>query len=271
MPSHLRASEWISLGYFVYLALVAILPRGIASLVRLRVVATSLLLVALIVVIGPQTSVAAAVVRDWLPLLFIVAGYWLPALLVVAPKERVERALRSFDRRLFSESGLARFVEHAPRYFTAFLEIAYLFCYPLVPLGFAWLLLGGFRAEVDHFWSIVLLAAFGCYGLLPWLPTRPPRAFERTCVGPVSGVRALNLLVLDRASVGLNTFPSGHAAASIATALAVGIHIPIALFMLGVIAAGITIGSVVGRYHYAADALAGMAIALASYFLIKGV
>lgn len=171
--------------------------------------------------------------------------------------------LLEFDRRLFGASGLARFVNRAPR---LLLELVYLFCYPVVPLGFIWLVLGGFPEEGDRFWTAVLLAGFCCYGLLPWLPARAPRAIEETL--PIrSSIRGLNLRILNHASVQLNTFPSGHTAAAFAAALAVGAHLSPAGAVLGVIALGVAIGSVVGRYHYAADAITGAAVALTAFAL----
>jgi membrane-associated phospholipid phosphatase len=68
--------------------------------------------------------------------------------------------------------------------------------------------------------------------------------------------------VLQRASTGLNTFPSGHAATAFATTFAVAMYLPYAGFLLGVIAIGIAIGSVTGRYHYAADSIAGVLVAV---------
>ena len=73
--------------------------------------------------------------------------------------------------------------------------------------------------------------------------------------------------MLDRGSVQLNTFPSGHTAGVLAAALAVGAHLPPAGAALGVIALGVAVGSVVGRYHYAADAITGAAVALAAFAL----
>ena len=150
-----------------------------------------------------------------------------------------------------------------------FFEVAYLFCYPLVPAGFVYLYIAGPAEEIDRFWTAVLLASFSCYGLLPWLPTRPPRALEQTVVPSRSRVRLLNLRVLGRASVQLNTFPSAHVAASLATALAVGVRHPSAGLVLGVIALAISLGSVLGRYHYAADALSGTALALLGFMLSR--
>src|SRR5947207_1953334 len=103
------------------------------------------------------------------------------------------------------------------------------------------------------------------YGLLPWLPTRPPRAVELPETAARSAIRALNVKILDRASVQLNTFPSGHTAASIAIALAVGSHLPLAGAVLGIVAVSIAAASVIGRYHYAADAIVGAGLAIAAF------
>ena len=196
-----------------------------------------------------------------LPLAYLLTGYWLPALLVQQPNVRFERRLLEFDRRLFGADGLVHFERSAPRALIEYLELAYLLCYAVVPAGYACLVLAGHGADaIDRFWSIVLLAAFMCYGLLPWLPTRAPRAVEPARGEARSTIRRLNLAVLDRASVQWNTFPSGHTAASLATAVAVGVDMPLAGIVLGVVALSIAAGSVVGRYHYAADALAGAAV-----------
>jgi membrane-associated phospholipid phosphatase len=77
--------------------------------------------------------------------------------------------------------------------------------------------------------------------------------------------------VLGIASVQLNTFPSGHVAAALATAFAVYACLPSAGLSLGLLALAITAGSVVGRYHYAADALAGAALALLGFVISRSV
>jgi membrane-associated phospholipid phosphatase len=210
---------------------------------------------------------AAASVRDWAPLLYLPMGYWLPVLLVTSARPTFENLLLAFDRRLFGRNGLARCAARAPRPVVELLELAYLLCYAVVPVGFACLYLGGFRDQTDRFWTAVLLAAFCCYGLLPWLPTRPPRGIEHTLWRNCSSIRSLNLWILDRASVQLNTFPSGHTAASLATALIVGAYLPLGGAALGAVALGIATGSVVGGYHYAADAMSGAIVALAAFAL----
>ena len=63
-------------------------------------------------------------------------------------------------------------------------------------------------------------------------------------------------------SIGVNTFPSGHAAASLAVAFAVIGPLPAAGLLLLTFAAGTCVACVVGRYHYAVDVAAGAGVAL---------
>ncbi len=242
----------VAAAYFVYLAGLAVIAP-VTSRRRARVLVVSL---------AALTAIAVVGMPHVMPLVYLLAGYWLPALLVTAPNAHLERRLLDFDHRLLGVNGLLKFEQRAPRLLVEYLELAYLLCYAVVPIGYAWLVLAGFSGEVDRFWSIVLLASFLCYGLLPWIPTRAPRAVEGDFVPRRSIVRRLNLAVLDRASVQWNTFPSGHTAASIATALALGASVPSGGAVLGVIAVSIAIGSVVGRYHYVADAIFGAAVAV---------
>lgn len=201
-----------------------------------------------------------------MPLVYLLVGYWLPALIVREPNVRFEERLLDIDRRLFGPDGLASFERSAPRLLVEYLELAYLLCYAVVPAGYVCLVLAGRGADaIDRFWWIVLLAAFLCYGVLPWIPTRAPRAIEPARGAGRSSIRQLNIAVLNRASVQWNTFPSGHTAASVATALAVAGEIPLAGVVLGAVAVSIAAGSVVGRYHYAADALAGAAVAMVAF------
>jgi membrane-associated phospholipid phosphatase len=202
--------------------------------------------------------------RDLLPLGYLLLSYWLPAHLVTRFNEAAERALLTFDDRVLGGDRLA-FATRAPRVFVELLELAYLFCYPLMPLGFACLYVAGFAADADRFWTAVLLAGFLCYGVLPWLATRPPRTIEHEPAAHRSSIRTINLWVLGFGSVQFNTFPSGHVATSLATALVVATRLPRTGVVLGLIAIGIAVGSVVGRYHYAADAVAGAIVAVIAF------
>ena len=264
-----RASEWIVLAYFVYLA-VAAAAVPLSSDRRRRVIgAAAMAIVAVVSVERVGGSGPSEVLRDWIPLVYLVVAYRLPASFVTARNERLERALLALDERWLGRHRLATFAERGPKPLLELFELAYLFCYPLVPMGLACLYIAGLREEANRFWTAVLLAAFLSYGALPWFPTRPPRTTDATLVPARSRIRTLNLDVLARASIQLNTFPSGHAATAVAAALAVGARLPLPGLMMGLIALGILGGSVLGRYHYAADALTGAVLALVGFVVSR--
>jgi mono/diheme cytochrome c family protein len=203
------------------------------------------------------SRVLDADVRLWLGHLYLIAGYWLPALLVTRSPKRFEAWLRSTES-TWRASPVAR--APAARTFMVrvqpLTELAYLCCYPVVPAAFLTVYLNGSSAEVDCFWTSVLAAGYICYISLPWLVSRPPRALERAAVN-ASGVRRLNLHLLGRLSHGWNTFPSGHVAVAFAAAISVTMSAPRAGIGFLSLAVGILIGSVTGRYHYAIDAVIG--------------
>ena len=89
-----------------------------------------------------------------MPLVYLLVGYWLPALIVRKPNLRFEQRLLNVDRRLFGPDGLARFERRAPRAVIEYLELAYLLCYAVVPAGYVCPLLAGHDAvTIDRFWS----------------------------------------------------------------------------------------------------------------------
>jgi hypothetical protein len=122
-------------------------------------------------------------------------------------------------------------------------------------------------ASADRFWSVVLFTDYVCFGMLPWFQTRPPRAMGFG-VPWRSRWRGINVRLLDASSVQVNTFPSGHAAEALACALLVtGAPAPVVWWMI-FNAVAISAGAVFGRYHYAADAIAGWAVALLVWRLL---
>jgi membrane-associated phospholipid phosphatase len=74
--------------------------------------------------------------------------------------------------------------------------------------------------------------------------------------------------VLRLGSNEVNTLPSGHAAGAVAVALALGsLDLVLAVpFML--LAAAILVATVVGRYHFVVDTVAGTVVALASWLAV---
>jgi membrane-associated phospholipid phosphatase len=69
-------------------------------------------------------------------------------------------------------------------------------------------------------------------------------------------------------SIGWNTFPSGHVAGALAAALAVSEAVPAAAAPMFIGAMLIAISTVVGRYHYAVDGIAGALLTLTVWVIM---
>ena len=257
--------EYLAASYFLLIAVLA--PLSGASARRAAAV--------MLAACGAAASIIGVMhavpllLRVWAGGVYLGGGYWLPALLVTRSPGAFEAWLQR------CEPGAARTLwvggsagEQTARVWT---ELAYLCCYPLVPAAFIAVYISGSADDLDRFWTAVLGSGFFCYISLPWLVSRPPRILESRAdpSGPrsrtSSAVRRINLRVLDDVSHGWNTFPSGHVAIAIAAALAVTAVSPVAGMAFLVVACGVAVGSVSGRYHYVVDAVAGLVVAVAAY------
>jgi membrane-associated phospholipid phosphatase len=218
----------------------------------------------------PETPLTR-IARDWLPALYLLAGYWLSGWYFVAPMRGVEARFMGLDWRVLGRDGGSALVERLPRVVLELFELAYVTCFLFVPGGLVILSLAGHRESADRFWTLVLVGEFGSFAVLPWIQTRPPRLLEPP--GAIDRrpllLRRLNRLQVDTTSIGVNTFPSGHVAGSLAAAIAVSEAVPtLAPWLLAIVAA-IAIAAVVGRYHYVVDAVAGTALTLAAWTLLR--
>ena len=244
-----------SVAYFLYIgAVAAFLPRlGTAARLRVAAVAVVGLGVSLA---GGQATAFWARSLIWPPVALLLA-YWATGLVWTGPMPRIEAWLSKTDDRLKIPAIVAR----TPRAFILILEGAYAGVYPIIPIALVLHLWFSPDADADRFWLVVLITDFVCFGMLPWIQTRPPRAVE--AVQPwSSGLRSFNVSLLGRLSIGVNTVPSGHAAEALAAALLLSdAPAGVAVWMWAA-AAAISAGAVLGRYHYAVDAFAGWAVAL---------
>lgn len=263
----MRISEWIALIYYLYLSLVAWTRR--VSVAPAGRAATAI--AAIGVPLAALATTTLPGLRDWLPGIYLLTGYWLSGFFYSGPMTGVEQSLSMVDRWIFDRLEIDRRVRGAPRLILECLELSYLWCYPLVPSGLLALLAAGRRDLADWYWSVVLAAELSCYGVLPWIQTRPPRVIERDIAIDARSVllRRVNRAVLDCGSIRVNTFPSGHAAGALAAALAVT---PVGLMeasAFALLALSIATASVIGRYHYAADSFAGLLFAIIALVCVR--
>ena len=246
----MRAGELLALGYFLLVgsAALALWRRRGGAPVALGLSAAGGLIAA-------ASTSAPGVLRDWCLLPALPLAYWAPAPLAGTANLSLEQWLRAVDNRL----GLTR-LEPAAH---GLLEFAYLLVYPMVPAGVLAVTITS-PHSAEGFWLAVFAAVLPCYGLLPLFPTRPPRAFllpHGPSPGPTSTwVRRANVLFLATFGNAWNTLPSGHAAGAAAIAVLVwrsGSPLGPVFVLLAV---GIALGTVRGRYHYAVDTILGVAL-----------
>jgi len=196
----------------------------------------------------------------FLPAFVLLLGYWTTGLLFRAPMPRLESLLRRFDSTLRVRATAASI----PRVVAELLEFAYAAVYGLVPLALLIHVMTTPAESIDRdrFWTVILVTDFFCFGLLPWIQTRPPRALEEGDPWR-STLRRFNLRLLGSTSIRVNTCPSGHAAEAVAAALLVtNAPLPVVVMMM-LAALAVSAGAVYGRYHYAIDALSGWVVAVA--------
>jgi hypothetical protein len=246
--------EWIAAVYFLSLAVASVVFSRSDNHRAWHALAISL---GVVVAIVGFSRLASMAIREWVGHGYLVLGYWIPALLAGTGRSTPFEVwlLRSDAVLRRRPIAMAAWVRYS-------LELAYLLCYFLVPAAFVSIWTRGTAEDVNRFWVSALGAGFVCYGTLPWLVSRPPRAIHPATPEP-HVVSTFNALILRRVSHGLNTFPSGHVAVSVAAALnTLAVWLPVGV-VFSVVSVGIAGGAAVGRYHYVVDVLLGLLVGVA--------
>jgi membrane-associated phospholipid phosphatase len=264
--------EWIALAYFSYLAAIAAVHPTFVRARRPAVAAGAIAWTVLPLVVAWSGGWTSDLWHALVPVPILLAGYWLSGCFFVRPMPGIERWLKRIDDICLQWVGAQQWAKAMRRYGGRYLELAYLLVYVVVPAGAVTLMAAGHADAIARFWATVILAAFASYGALPWVQTRPPRVMDGLD-GRDGGhepvlLRRLNLWVLGRASIQANTVPSGHAATATAVALAVGAAMPEARAILLVISASIVVATVVGRYHFVLDSVAGVLVGIGAWTLV---
>jgi membrane-associated phospholipid phosphatase len=277
----MRTSEWIQIVFVAVLAAAAwataLTPHPLP--LRRCWIVTGLAAAAAVVVSLGHFAASFLLPRDrsilfdGLTVMLFLVPYWQTGQFFRHPNPQIQERLLAFDRWLLPAIAARSGTDHSP--IGLLLEMAYLFCYPLVPLGLAAIYLAGLRTEAGSFWFVVLISTYLCYAITPFVPAFPPRSLtggsapaEVTNEVTNKG-RRFNGWILKRGSIHAISFPSAHVASAFAIALVLLRYAPPIGMVFLVIAVLISLGAVVGRYHYALDVVLGavtsLAVFLASY------
>ena len=266
----MRKAEWITVIAFCFFFLASWL-RPVSARRRMAIAAigaTGLLLLALVRLADqflPQYPVAVA--RDVLPALLMPMVYWQAGWLSGKINHVFQAKLQKLDRSLVSR-WMPILAQPKYRWAMAILELAYISCYVLVPLGLLVLYAKGLQSHIPEYWNVSLLATYPCYAFTAFFPTTPPRILETKSAATVKGkIRRFNLWVVRSFSTELNTFPSAHVTATLGSSLVLLHFAPGIGLVFVLVSIGIGLGAVMGRYHYAADVLLAAILTLAVYVL----
>ncbi|MBV8068449.1 MAG: phosphatase PAP2 family protein [Acidobacteriaceae bacterium] len=269
--SRFRASEWVLLGFFGY---VAILVPFFPNRTRLGNQPVFLLAGVLILFccfsLAEQGRLARNVnrIRDWIPLGLILVAFREMELFVPSHYDlSYEAAWIRWDRLLLYNWHLRALVESLGPVIPVYLELSYLFVYGIGAYCVLILWFTNGRKGIDSFYVLYLLGTLTAYALFPYFPSLPPRIAFPQIAPPdiITPVRTLNLVLLNGLTIHSGVFPSAHVSSAFSASWAMFLLLPgrkrvgWGLFLYAV---SVSIATIYGRYHYTADVLSGIAVSL---------
>jgi membrane-associated phospholipid phosphatase len=273
----LRSSEWLLVIYFGYVALIA--PRfTLDRQTTWRPLVVELIVCALFLAEAYGESYEHtklfAIMRDWTAVSLILVAYhemdWFSSL----PRNfDLELRWLAWDRTILYKWGLQRAIEALGALGPLYLEACYVLVYAVAPFFVAVLYFQNQLKRVNSALFLYLLGTLLAYALFPYFPSDPPRsAFAGTDLPNVmTPIRALNLWLVGNYGIHSSVFPSAHVSSAFSAAWAFFVFVPerkrYGWGML-IYAASVAVATVYGRYHYAADAVAGAAISLVPALMI---
>ncbi len=271
----IRRSEWVVLAFLFYAqVLTQVLPLVAAVQYRVSLwnLGVALAYVILLCVDFVKPTLYAGIVRDWLPLAVTLLAYremgWFAQ---PHTNSMLESHWVVWDR-LLLRGGAKAAIEALGPVLPSLLEIAYSLVYTLAPLSIALLYLSGHRDRVERFLFVFVLGVLLCYAQFPFWPSEPPRVvfFGEDVPRYDTVFRQFNWWMLGRCGIHTSVFPSAHVAGAFSAAFGMWRAQPTQKWvgrLLLVVALLIAVGTVYGRYHYLADAVAGFSIAVVALAL----
>lgn len=278
----MRWSEWLSLGFFAYVIVLTPLFRDRPFLgIQPFFVLAAVIAIYASLVLGERhiAKEAFSITRDWLPIAVTLLAF--REMDLFRPNyftHNLEAGWVVWDVRLLRDWGLRPAIESLGPVIPWLLETCYFLVYGVAAFGVWALYVSGERRQVDRFYFLYLAGTLGAYAAFPFLPSEPPRFLYPTIAAPEVStfMRSLNLFLLRAATIHMSVFPSAHVSSAFSAAWAVFLLIPRRRFLgwaFLVYAVAVAFATVYGRYHYAADAVAGIGVSLVAlivYLAVQG-
>jgi membrane-associated phospholipid phosphatase len=270
-----RSSEWVVSGYFTYVALSAMWSFELRDARVWKAWVLAAAIVAIIQILTRFPKHGQSYTRDLAPIFYTLAAYremdWFtPAV----HAHRLERTWIVWDRRLLDGAHLRAAIESTGALLPGFLELCYGLVYAVALVSLIAIFATRCRDRVNLFWLAYLVGTLGAYALFPYFPSEPPRtAFPGVDMPRVTtAIREFNLFIVGGYGIHSSVFPSAHVSSALSAAWGLLAAIPKrrwigwTMFAYGIVVA---IATVYGRYHYAADGLAGIAVSLVALAVLR--
>lgn len=267
----MRTSEWIVLAFFSYTSILAlVLPMQDGMQTR-TLVANLLVLLTYLLLFRLRRQEWAHFVRDWVPQALVILGYkqmgWFAP---TAHTYQFEHQWVIWDRILLNDWHLRAVIESLGPLLPSVLELSYVLVYALPPFTMGVMYALGLQKRADVMLTIYLLGMFLSYGQFPFWPSEPPRTVFAGQDLPnfETSIRDFGLWIVGSYGIHTSVFPSAHVSGAVAAALGMAYLVPERRrLVLGyfVYAGLVAIATIYGRYHYAVDALAGIAVGCVAF------
>lgn len=269
--------EAISIGLFSFLALLALLRQspGVHFVTLLTI---PVVIAAAVRLESLYSKPWTRILREWLSLGVILIAYWCIEWFSTSVKlEPLQNQWLGWDRILLHQWGLQRAVESLGPVIPFTLESAYLLLYAMPPLALATVQLRGNRAARQQLLFTLFLGTFSVYAMLPLIAVESPRRVFPGQDEPriVTAPRQVNTYLLDHMDISTGVFPSGHVAVAFSTAFGLLGATRRTRRSRTLLAGALTMATFVflatiyGRYHYAVDGIASIAIATVAWRLAE--
>ena len=266
-----RVSEWILAAYFAYtsvLALVLTIDPAMSGRALLANALVAVSYVLLLRTVRRGGSEWPGVLRDWAPLALALLAYKQMGWFAPAGHDyALERSWIVWDRMILHQWGLRSAIESLGVVVPSVLELSYLLVYAFPVFCMGLLYAYKRREQADALLTVYLLGLCLAYVQFPFWPSEPPRTVFAGQDLPLVAtfVRRINLALLGSQGIHTSVFPSAHVSGAFAAAFAIrGVFPDKPWLRWGTLlyAILVAVATVYGRYHYAADALAGFGVAV---------
>jgi membrane-associated phospholipid phosphatase len=209
-----------------------------------------------------------SVLRDFAPAGFTLAAYremnWFTP---STHDHHLEKVWVVWDRWLLNDYHLRAAIESLGALFPSYFELCYALVYAVAPASIAFLFVNHRRDRMNTFWIAYLTGTLGAYAMFPFFPSEPPRTVFPSADFPnvVTDLRQLNLWIVGGYGIHSSVFPSAHVSSALSAAWGLGAAIsekPWIGRWMAFYGFSVAIATVYGRYHYAADGVAGVGVSL---------